>query len=179
MSILSEIIDNIRAQWSHEPKYATHRGKEMPFTLRCSLNEGKKLPDLSIREVKLPSSLELFYSLSNGAELFKDEEYGQWGLKIYDLNSLNEATEYYKNERKNDYLKGDLIIGEFYGDSECLLVRCDPESEDYGLVLVVLPIDPRDEWYIVARDFEEFIEKFYIYQGDKFWELQNHSPIIN
>lgn len=176
MSILSEITDKIRVQWSLKTRHVIHRGKEVPFTLRCSLNEGRKLPALIMPKVILPSSLETFYSLSNGAELFKDEEYGQWGLKIYDLNGLNEATESYKNDRKNDFLKGDLIIGEFYGDSEYLLIRCDPDSEDYGFVFVVLPIDQRDEWYIAAHDFEEFIQNFYIYQGDKFWELKTMIP---
>lgn len=109
--------------------------------------------------------------MSNGAELFKDEIYGQWGLKLYELNELIAATKYYENERKADFLKGDLIIGEFYGDSECLLIRCDPNCRDYGYVYIVLPIDQREDWYVAANSFEEFMEKFYYFQGDKFWEL--------
>ncbi|KAE9904771.1 SMI1/KNR4 family protein, partial [Enterobacteriaceae bacterium TzEc051] len=57
-----------------------------------------------------------------------------------------------------------------YGDSDLLLVRCDPNSDDYGSIFVVLPIDQRQDWYIVANTFQEFISKFYETQGDKFWE---------
>lgn len=44
MSILSEITDKIRVQWSLKPRHVIHRGKEFPFALCCSLNEGRKLP---------------------------------------------------------------------------------------------------------------------------------------
>ncbi|KAE9697815.1 SMI1/KNR4 family protein, partial [Enterobacteriaceae bacterium TzEc077] len=40
----------------------------------------------------------------------------------------------------------------------------------YGSIFVVLPIDQRQDWYIVANTFQEFISKFYETQGDKFWE---------
>ncbi|MGP4881556.1 hypothetical protein ACTXQV_59065, partial [Klebsiella pneumoniae] len=43
-------------------------------------------------------------------------------------------------------------------------------ADDYGSIFVVLPIDQRQDWYIVANTFQEFISKFYETQGDKFWE---------
>lgn len=92
------------------------------------------------------------------------------GLKIIFYWGSNFASKIYKSNRNNDALQSDLIIGEFYGDSDLLLVRCDPNSDDYGSIFVVLPIDQRQDWYIVANTFQEFISKFYETQGDKFWE---------
>ncbi|AYA01712.1 SMI1/KNR4 family protein [Acinetobacter sp. WCHAc010034] len=123
-----------------------------------------------IPKILLPKILEDFYSISNGADLFKDKIYGQWGLKLYSLNELAYASKTYQQDRAEDTLEGDLIIGEFYGDSDLLLVRCDPNSDDYGFILVVLPLDQRKDWYLAANNFEEFISKFYNSQGDKFWE---------
>lgn len=171
MSILPDIVGQIRTHWMLEPKKAIHRGKELSFPLKCHLNSGEKFPFNISPDLLLPDSLKTFYSLSNGAELFKDESYGQWGLKLYELSKLSHATECFKNERNSDFVKGDLIIGEFYGDSEYLLVRCDPHSPDYGYVYIVLPLDQRVDWYIASQNFEKFIQKFYDFQGDKFWEI--------
>lgn len=169
MNSVHEIIEKIHNKWEIEPKKAIHRGMECPLPLQCSLNpKSKSYPQ--IPKVLLPKELEDFYTVSNGADLFKDQEYGQWGLKLYPIEEVTFASKIYKRNRNNDALKSDLIIGEFYGDSDLLLVRCDPNSDDYGSIFVVLPIEKRQDWYIVANTFEEFINKFYETQGDKFWE---------
>lgn len=169
MNSIHKIIEKIQNEWEIEPKKAIHKGIECPFPLRCSLNPKNKIYPL-IFQTLLPKALEDFYTISNGADLFIDQEYGQWGLKLYPFEEITFASKIYKSSRKNDALQSDLIIGEFYGDSDLLLVRCDPDSDDYGSILVVLPIDQRQDWYIVANTFEEFINKFYESQGDKFWE---------
>jgi hypothetical protein len=89
--------------------------------LQCSLNLKSKIYP-QIPQVLLPKSIRGFYTVSNGADLFKDQEYGQWGLKLYSIES-NFASKIYKSNRNNDALQSDLIIGEFYGDSDLLLVR--------------------------------------------------------
>ena len=169
MNSVHEIIEKIHNEWEIEPKKAIQRGMECPFPLQCSLNLKSKIYP-QIPQVLLPKVLEDFYTVSNGADLFKDQEYGQWGLKLYSIEEVTFASKIYKSNRKNDALQSDLIIGEFYGDSDLLLVRCDPNSDDYGSILVVLPVDQRQDWYIIANTFEEFINKFYESQGDKFWE---------
>jgi hypothetical protein len=64
----------------------------------------------------------------------------------------------------------DLIIGEFLGDAELLLVRCDPGAPDFGQVVVVLPIDARKDWPIAASNLSEFVAKYVESSGDKFWD---------
>ncbi len=156
MNSVHEIIEKIHNECEIEPKKAIQRGRECPFPLQCSLNLKSKIYP-QIPQVLLPKVLEDFYTVSNGADLFKDQEYGQWGLKLYSIEEVIFASKIYKSNRNNDALQSDLIIGEFYGDSDLLLVRCDPNSDDYGSIFVVLPIDQRQDWYIVANTFQEFI----------------------
>jgi len=69
---------------------------------------------------------------------------------------------------------GDVIIGEFLGDSDLLLIRCDSNSNDFGAVVVVLPLDDRPEWYLVAYSFIEFLWAYLSSGGEKFW-LEKHG----
>lgn len=70
-----------------------------------------------------------------------------------------------------------MIIGEFYGDSDLLLLRCDPESKDYGVVLIALPFDNRSDWYC-SVNFEYFITDYVNFEGDKFWEMRTKNNFI-
>ena len=84
MNSVHEIIEKIHNEWEIEPKKAIQRGRECPFPLQCSLNLKSKIYP-QIPQVLLPKVLEDFYTVSNGADLFKDQEYGQWGLKLYSI----------------------------------------------------------------------------------------------
>jgi hypothetical protein len=83
----------------------------------------------------------------------------------------------YFNDRGRDASNGDLIIGQFIGDSDLLMLHCDPNEIDYGRIMVVLPMDSRKEWEVVAKDFYEFLYNYYVFQGDKFWEIKNRLDI--
>jgi hypothetical protein len=61
------------------------------------------------------------------------------------------------------------VVGEFLGDSDLLLVRCDPAAEDYGSVLVALPLDDRSEWDQAASSIEAFLLSYARTHGEKFW----------
>lgn len=41
-------------------------------------------------------SIRGFYTVSNGADLFKDQEYGQWGLKLYSIEEVIFASKFIK-----------------------------------------------------------------------------------
>lgn len=81
-------------------------------------------------------------------------------------------TQGFEVERKRDFKEGDLIVGEFIGDCELLLIRCDSSSSDFGSVILVNPIDPREDWSMIANDFEKFLVGYFQSQGDKFWEYE-------
>ncbi len=70
MNSVHEIIEKIHNEWEIEPKKAIHRGMECPFPLHCSLNLKSKIYP-QIPQVLLPKALKDFYTVSNGADLFK------------------------------------------------------------------------------------------------------------
>ncbi len=168
MSEVQKILDLIIKEWG-EPKTAVHRGEEVPFELSCSLSNPNNAMSNSF---KLPKSLVEFYQLADGSTLFKDDKFGQWGLNILSLSEAFEKTQDFEAERKRDFQQGDLIIGEFIGDSELLLIRCDSSNSDFENVITVNPIDPREDWSMISIDFEIFLVDYYQSQGDKFWEYE-------
>jgi hypothetical protein len=74
-----------------------------------------------------------------------------------------------KEERLADFLKGDLIIGEFLGDAELVMLRCDESAADFGNAVIVLPIDARSSWPTVGGTLEEFLSHLVKENGQKFW----------
>lgn len=116
-----------------------------------------------------PPDLLDFWTIASSARLFEDKTYGQWGLEILDLRSAVSASKSLHDQRPKEYFLGDLVVGRFLGDSDLLMIRCDPSSSDFGSVLVALPIDPRKEWYKVAGSMNAFLNLFVKAGGEKFW----------
>jgi len=75
-------------------------------------------------------------------------------------------------QRKSDFRPGDLIIGEFLGDADLLILRCDATSPDFGNVMIALPLDSREEWDLAGLTLESFLNQLIAANGDKFWENQ-------
>ena len=117
-----------------------------------------------------PSDLKDLWRITQSATLFQDVEYGQWGLYLLSPGKSVAATIDFRSKRTKDFLDGDCVVGVFLGDSDLLLVRCDPLQKDYGNVLVALPIDHRQEWYHVATSLSDFLAGYIAARGGKFWE---------
>lgn len=169
MNSIEKTIGIIEKSWRTNPVLVKHNGYENPIPLRCLLNPVSNEYLAKLKSLSLPPTFKEFHSFTNGAELFKDELYGQWGLKLYNIDELDHESNYHKNQRTQDFILGDIIVGEFYGDSDLLLLRADPKSTDFGYIYVVLPLDDRKDWYLVSRSFEEFLHQFVLHQGNKFW----------
>jgi len=168
MKQMEKAIGYLKEGWAL-PKSATHRGKETFFKLACSFKEIAPL-DKVINPSKIPGDLLEFWHLCDGATLFADNEYGQWGLEIWGSREAIKKTETAYYERPKEFNNGDLIIGRFIGDSDLLVIRCDKQKKDYGSILIALPIDQRKDWPVVATDFAAFLEMYSHYEGDKYWE---------
>ncbi len=119
--------------------------------------------------ISLPEDLQELWQKCNGLRLFEDKTYGQAGLIIW---SPQKVAEKQKTLRRNsgEFQDGDLIIGEFLGDSDLLVVRCDQNSDDFGQLIISLPIDHRSDWYYLPYLLPEFLQQFTNSQGEKFWE---------
>ena len=98
------------------------------------------------------------------ARLFVDVDYGQWGLAVLSPADSAARTARERSARPNDIQPGDVVVGEFLGDQELLVV-----AED-GRVLIALPLDDRSDWYVAAPDLGEFLDAYWRHGGDKFWE---------
>ncbi len=169
---MKSVLKKMESEWGEE-RIAVHNGQRIPFLLKCSFNSKNRVEGIGLNGFSIPQELFEFYEFSNGAELFADHKYGQWGLHIYDFEGAVNATKTYMEGRESEILYGDFIIGNFLGDSDLLLVRCDKESDDFGFVVVVNAIDYRSDWYLAAKNFFEFILNYSQEQGGKFWEISN------
>jgi hypothetical protein len=102
--------------------------------------------------------------------LFQDIEYGQWGFVLWSPDQTMVRHRRFVQRRPREFVAGDLIVGEFLGDEDLLVVRGDPAREDFGTVLVALPMDPRAVWPRVAMSTLDFLMSFVDAKGEKYWE---------
>lgn len=141
-----------------------------PMTFECSISDqAASQTDLSALPFECPEELRLFWMEVSTARLFEDTEYGQWGLEILEPTRAVEVTERFRKERQQDSKYGDLVVGQFMGDSDLLIVRCDPTAIDFGAVMIALPLDTRDDWDIVGDSLGDFLQKYVTSGGDKYW----------
>jgi len=170
MSEVQFILERLKSEWS-TPKMANHAGKPVAVPLGCSFEcpstEERLKAVMNI--VSLPQSLLDFWRSNDGASLFEDHEYGQWGLRIFTTLDSISKTANFMTERPAECRSGDLVIGEFLGDSDQLIIRCDRTLPDYGSVLVALPLDARDVWDVAAASLETFLTTYASTHGEKFW----------
>jgi hypothetical protein len=96
------------------------------------------------------------------ASLFVDVDYGQWGLEVLSpANSLRCTREAWK-ENGEELRLGDVVIGEFLGDQELVVIEKD------GEIVMYLPLDGREDWYRVAPSL--FLRAYVDASGEKYWE---------
>jgi len=150
-------------------------GKLAPMVFSSTIGQPcTKAEQQLYQEMTLPNDLICFWSSTRSADLFVDQTYGQWGLRILDPKSAIQCTTRFSKDREDDYKTGDLVIGRFVGDSDLLILRCDNLSDDFGQVVIGLPIDHREDWYNVSSNFGSFMERYMQSRGDKFWSIQNN-----
>ncbi len=170
MSEVQSILERLKSEWS-TPKTASHAGKPVAVPLGCSFECPANEEQLKavVTKVSLPQSLFDFWRSNDGASLFEDHEYGQWGLRIFSTLDAITRTTKFMTDRPAECRPGDLVIGEFLGDSDQLIIRCDRTLPDYGSVLVALPLDTRDVWDVAAASLETFLAAYASTHGEKFW----------
>lgn len=103
------------------------------------------------------------------AWLFRDVDYGQWGLHVFTEQAGRDALVREARARPEDVRLDDIILGEFLGDSDLLMV------DRAGRVIVADPLSPRREWPVAAETILSFLEAFLDHDGEKFWENQRRS----
>jgi len=168
MKKIEFLIEDLKTNYNSVRTLTDETGLYFPYV--CYLdNKGAKYKNQIFFTHPLPADILGWWSLVKSAILFKDIEYGQWGLKIHSAEQAFRLTVNSLEERPHDFKLTDVVLGEFFGDSDLLLVSCE-ENEEYGNVFIALPIDERKDWIKVANDFSQFLEKYIKAEGRKFWE---------
>ena len=160
---LHEIINRVRSN----PR-PTEGSTDNPFRLESTV-WGPATPG-EVREAwgdrELPDDALTLWRECRGARLFEDVDYGQWGLKLLSPQASRDRTgEDYLSE---DLLPDDIVIGEFIGDLD--LVVLAPSEEGSRRVLIAGEIDTRPKWQGVGSDLAQFLEKYVDASGDKYWK---------
>jgi hypothetical protein len=163
---VTETVRRLANTWA-EPRPASHRGAPTPFPLRCS---AVRRADEPARRGSLPAPLADLWQHFEEVRLFEDTKYSQWGLVLFSEDEARRYTNDFRETRSKDFIEGDVVVGRFLGDSDLLVMRCNPDAGDFGHVLVALPLDPRHDWYEVAADFDDFLREYERSEGSKFWE---------
>ena len=161
-----DTLSRLSAEWA-EPRRPVHHGRGTSAPVVCSV---KELRNTTPFDSNVPPDVATFWGAYDGARLFVDTQYGQWGLVLHGPAGAKRLTDKFRAQRARDAAPGDLVLGEFLGDSELLVVRADPTAEDYNVVMIALPLDPRSDWSVAADSLGTFLEKYDTAQGAKFWE---------
>jgi hypothetical protein len=165
---LSEIEDH---DWSFlrpfEQWWPPRKIRDNPFPTVCSLRAAGSPKEIeACSPAWLPAEVKSFWSVYGSGELFKDIAYGQWGLRIFSPAASAKDTKRYHEIQPGRLTDDDLVVGEFLGDSDLLVVHRT------GSVLVSLPIDKRPVWH-QEPSLSLFLRKYVDTQGDKYWERKS------
>lgn len=171
MNTVTEIIAFLREQWG-QPHEAIHRGERCPFLLACGFAP-EPADALGQLPLSIPEDVWEFWLVTRSATLFKDQQYGQWGVEVLEPAQALAETSRQAISRPRDFTSSDLVLARFFGDSDLVVISCDPERADFGSVTIALPIDKRDDWPVVAKSFGEFLDRLVKAQGDKYWEVRD------
>lgn len=105
------------------------------------------------------------------ARLFEDVDYGQWGLVLMSPSASATRTAREREARAADLRPDDVVLGEFLGDQELLVLA--PSEEGPRRVLIALPLDSRADWFGAASGLGEFLDRYFDSAGEKYWEGRN------
>lgn len=162
---MSNVTDQLHRFRAH-PRPPERAGGN-PLTLSSKLAEpatadeiAEAWPDRSVPQDAIDA-----WTTAREARLFEDIQYGQWGLILLSPAASADRTANECNARPDDLRPDDLVLGEFLGDQELLVI-----SGDDHRILIALPLDDRADWDTAAADLGEFLALYWRNGGDKFWE---------
>jgi hypothetical protein len=108
------------------------------------------------------------------AELFKDVEYGQWGMHLLTPAASVERTREWRENTPEDFYEGDLVIATFIGDQDFVVIS--PGEDDVAYQILVAPeMYKRDDWYAVGPSLADVLERYYEALGEKYWETEDQE----
>lgn len=164
MTSIAEALEKFRRQPSPPD------GSNNPFRLLSTLEEPARPAEVehAWSGVELPSDAAALWKSSREARLFEDIDYGQWGLSILSPSASATRTKRERDARPMDFEASDIVLGEFLGDQELLVLA--PAERGDSRVLIALPLDGRRDWFAAAPSLGQFLDRYFQHSGNKYWE---------
>ncbi len=140
-----------------------------PFKLRSNLTEPADPDEVGAAwaERALPDDLLALWATTREARLFEDVEYGQWGLVLLSPEASAARTARELADRPQDMRPDDLVVGEFLGDLQLLVLEPDTTG---ARALIALPLDGRDDWPVAGESLGDFLATYFDNNGEMFWD---------
>ncbi len=109
--------------------------------------------------------------ISNGAILYYDAKFGQWGFEIYGIEKLIEKQALWQKSIPINWESHLIAFGELFGEANAMvfdLTKPSVQRDSYA-VLEANALDPIENWRIASRSFHEWLDHLLTAQGDKYW----------
>lgn len=146
-------------------------GEVRPMNFACNADTGPANDEEcnSVAGGHYPPDLRKFWQLTRTAKFFEDITYKDWGVEIFSPERVVQATHALNDDRPQDFVPGDLVVGRLIGDSDLLILRADTNAAGYGTIILAGPIDPRADWDTIANSLQDFLSRYIESRGDMFW----------
>jgi hypothetical protein len=165
MASIAEAIDRFRGR-SFRSEHASRNG----LNLRSKVEPAAGFDEVrdAWRNHSMPPEVRELWAAAREARLFEDVDFGQWGLVLLSPTASAARTKTERAERPSDFKPDDVVIGEFLGDQDLLVLA--PSEADQRRLLIALPLDNRSDWYGAGHGLADFLDKYFASAGDKYWE---------
>ena len=159
MSYFKALLDDAL---SREPLHIRDSGLDITLQNRAMAAVDHAI-DLA---VNAPELIEL-WSCAGESWWNEDASFGQWGLHLLSPPAVRDRTIEERSRRPDDFRPTDLVIGEFLGDSDLLVL--DAAEVDSKRLRVCLPLDDRNDWFAVGPSLDQFLTNYLDRPDRKFW----------
>ncbi len=136
------------------------------FIVQYEFKWNKGANDTQLQKIsdKCPTDYVDFLKFTNGAILYYDTKYGQWGYEFFSIEQMLKET-ISTRDLGYELPESCFVIARCFGDSDLILINLENSSIIYGEGSL-----PYKEWETIATTFEEFIDKLIASKGNKYWE---------
>ena len=111
-------------------------------------------------------------SISNGALLYYDDDFCQWGYKLYSVQEIHDNQRRFQDYFEEDWSPNFIGIGEVVDDRHVIVANIgNPITDGSGCELLEGHlIDRVQHWPKMSRSFNEWTNFLVVSQGAKFWD---------
>jgi len=120
--------------------------------------------------VPLPKAYEQFLLQYNGALLYYDKKYGQWGFQLYGTREILEGNKVCWEKFGDEWPHAYLVFAKSRGDTDRLILdTAHFVNERDCRVIDGDGDDSPPRWTVAARSFGDWLDRLVVAQGAKYW----------